>query len=105
MSVTMTTSLGDLKLELFCSQAPRACKNFLALCASGQYDGETFYRNIRSFMVQGGPPKGRGIYPEGPFEKELSTLEEAGNALFCPSQEKFHSVVLRGVGNISAEAP
>ena len=31
-------------------------------------------------------------------------LQEAGNAPFCVSQEKFHAVVLRGVGNVS-EAP
>ena len=35
-------------------QAPRACENFLALCASGYYNGTLFHRNIKGFMVQGG---------------------------------------------------
>lgn len=60
MSVTLKTSLGDLKAELYCSQVPKACKNFLALAASGYYDGTTFHRNIKGFMVQGGDPTGTG---------------------------------------------
>lgn len=51
-SVTLHTNLGDLKLELFCEDAPRTCENFLALCASGYYDGTLFHRNIKAFMIQ-----------------------------------------------------
>lgn len=40
MAVTLHTSLGDLKLEIFCDTTPRTAFNFLALCASGYYDGE-----------------------------------------------------------------
>ena len=39
MSLTLKTTLGDIKVELFCQQVPKACKNFLALAASGYYDG------------------------------------------------------------------
>jgi peptidyl-prolyl cis-trans isomerase-like 3 len=42
MSVTIHTSIGDLKLEIFCDTAPRTAFNFLALAASGSYDGTTF---------------------------------------------------------------
>lgn len=35
-------------------------QNFLALCASNQYDGTKFHRNIKGFMVQGGDPTGTG---------------------------------------------
>ncbi len=38
-SVTLHTDLGDLKLELFCEQVPKACENVLAHCASGYYVG------------------------------------------------------------------
>jgi len=60
MSVTLKTNMGDLKLELHCDLAPRTCKNFLALCASGYYDNTIFHRNIKKFMIQGGDPTGTG---------------------------------------------
>eukprot|EP00803_Ostreobium_quekettii_P010377 evm.model.scf_74.12 EVM.evm.TU.scf_74.12 scf_74:74703-78230(-) len=78
MSVTLRTSLGDIKAEVFCDEAPKTAENFLALCASGYYDGSIFHRNIKGFMIQGGDPTGTGkggksIYntPNGKFEDEL----------------------------------
>lgn len=44
MSVTLHTTAGDLKLELFCDEVPRTAENFLALCASGYYDSTKFHR-------------------------------------------------------------
>jgi peptidyl-prolyl cis-trans isomerase-like 3 len=58
--VTLHTNLGDIKCEVFCDQVPRTAENFLALCASGYYDGTIFHRNIKGFMVQGGDPTGTG---------------------------------------------
>ena len=58
-AVTLHTSLGDLKAEIFCEEVPRTAENFLALAASGAYDGTLFHRNIRGFMIQGGDPTGR----------------------------------------------
>ena len=58
MSVTLHTSLGDLKLELACELAPRTCHNFLALCACGLYDGSLFHRNVAGFVIQGGSTTG-----------------------------------------------
>ncbi|KAK3721098.1 Peptidyl-prolyl cis-trans isomerase cyp10 [Vermiconidia calcicola] len=57
MSVTLQTTHGDLKLELFCQACPKTTYNFLALCASGAYDGSPFHRSIPGFMVQGGSPE------------------------------------------------
>jgi len=59
-SVTLHTNLGDIKCEVFCDQVPRTAENFLALCASGYYDGTVFHRNIKGFMIQGGDPTGTG---------------------------------------------
>ncbi|KAJ9632256.1 Peptidyl-prolyl cis-trans isomerase cyp10 [Taxawa tesnikishii (nom. ined.)] len=56
MSVTLHTTQGDIKVELFCSACPRTSYNFLALCASSAYDGSPFHRLIPSFMAQGGSP-------------------------------------------------
>ncbi|EKM78819.1 hypothetical protein AGABI1DRAFT_114396 [Agaricus bisporus var. burnettii JB137-S8] len=60
MSVTLHTTHGDLKIEVFCEAVPKAAENFLALCASNYYDGSLFHRNIKSFMVQTGDPSGTG---------------------------------------------
>ena len=60
MSVTMHTDLGDIKVELYVQQCPKTCENFLALAASGRYNGTQFHRNIPGFMVQGGDPTNSG---------------------------------------------
>ncbi|UKK01317.1 peptidyl-prolyl cis-trans isomerase [Theileria orientalis] len=75
MSVTLHTNFGDLKIELFCKDTPKTCKNFLALCASDYYNNTKFHRNIKGFLIQGGDPTGTGkggesIYGE-PFEDEF----------------------------------
>mmetsp|Transcript_21937 Transcript_21937/g.32052 ORF Transcript_21937/g.32052 Transcript_21937/m.32052 type:complete len:183 (-) Transcript_21937:163-711(-) len=76
MAVTLHTSLGDLKLEIFCDTVPRTSFNFLALAASGEYDGTIFHRNMRGFMIQGGDPTGTGKGGEsiwgGTFEDEFN---------------------------------
>ena len=54
MAVTLHTSLGDIKLEIFCSEVKKLSFNFLALCASGAYDNTKFHRNQKNFVVQGG---------------------------------------------------
>ncbi|KAI9679511.1 MAG: Peptidyl-prolyl cis-trans isomerase cyp10 [Caeruleum heppii] len=60
MSVTLHTTLGDLKIEVFCESVPKTAENFLALCASSYYDDTCFHRNIAGFIVQGGDPTGKG---------------------------------------------
>lgn len=60
MSVTLHTDVGDIKIELFVTQCPKTCENFLALCASDYYNGCIFHRNIKGFMVQTGDPTNTG---------------------------------------------
>ncbi|VDK66197.1 unnamed protein product [Onchocerca ochengi] len=76
MSVTLQTTLGDIKIELYCDLCPKTCENFLALCASGYYDNCIFHRNIKDFMVQTGDPTGTGKGGDsiwgGPIEDELN---------------------------------
>ena len=52
--VTIKTSKGDIKLELFEKEAPITVKNFLSYVKSGFYKGTIFHRVIPNFMIQGG---------------------------------------------------
>ena len=54
MSVTLHTSLGDIKIEVFADLVPIAAEKFLKLCASNSYDGNKFHRNIKAFAIQCG---------------------------------------------------
>lgn len=54
------THKGTIRLELFADKAPKTCSNFERLANSGYYNGLTFHRVIRSFMIQGGCPRGDG---------------------------------------------
>lgn len=53
-TVRMTTSMGDLELELDAVKAPVTVKNFLGYVDSGFYNGTIFHRVIPNFMIQGG---------------------------------------------------
>jgi peptidyl-prolyl cis-trans isomerase A (cyclophilin A) len=52
--VLLTTSLGEIEIELDADKAPISAKNFLAYVDSGFYAGTQFHRVIPGFMVQGG---------------------------------------------------
>lgn len=52
--VTIKTSKGDIKLELFEKEAPETVKNFLNYITEGFYKNTIFHRVIPGFMVQGG---------------------------------------------------
>ncbi len=54
------TERGDIKVSLYADKAPRTVNNFVFLARDGFYDGTTFHRVIRNFMVQGGDPLGTG---------------------------------------------
>ena len=51
---------GTVKIRLFPDYAPTACDNFTQLIEKGYYDGLTFHRIIKDFMIQGGDPNGNG---------------------------------------------
>jgi peptidyl-prolyl cis-trans isomerase A (cyclophilin A) len=52
--VVLSTSEGDITLELNAAKAPKTVENFLAYVKSGHYDGTIFHRVIDGFMIQGG---------------------------------------------------
>lgn len=54
------TERGDIKVNLFADRAPITVNNFVFLARDGFFDGTTFHRVIKNFMVQGGDPEGSG---------------------------------------------
>uniref|UniRef100_A0A671WR82 Spliceosome-associated protein CWC27 homolog n=1 Tax=Sparus aurata TaxID=8175 RepID=A0A671WR82_SPAAU len=73
--VLLKTSAGDIDIELWSKEAPKACRNFVQLCMEGYYDGTIFHRVVREFIVQGGDPTGTGTGGESvygrPFKDEF----------------------------------
>ena len=51
---------GTIVLELYPDLAPQTVRNFVYLARQGFYDGLTFHRIIKNFMIQGGDPMGAG---------------------------------------------
>jgi peptidyl-prolyl cis-trans isomerase B (cyclophilin B) len=70
------TNHGDIKLRLFPEVAPKAVENFTTHAKDGYYDGISFHRVIKNFMIQGGDPDGTGRGGQSiwgrPFEDEFS---------------------------------
>lgn len=74
--VLLQTTSGELTVELFPKVAPKAVENFLRLVDTGYYNGISFHRIIKNFMIQGGDPTGTGrggssIWNK-PFEDEIA---------------------------------
>ena len=84
-------NFGTIKIELYPEQAPETVANFIALANRGFYDGLTFHRVVKDFMIQGGDKKGTGS-----GSAELSDLKDGG-------EEKDYSIkgefVANGVNN------
>jgi cyclophilin family peptidyl-prolyl cis-trans isomerase len=63
--VLLTTSMGDIKIELYPDKAPVTVKNFLDYVKAGYYDGTVMHRVIPGFMIQGG-----GLTPDMQDKRE-----------------------------------
>jgi len=74
--VVIETNLGAIEIKLFSDVAPKTCENFLGLIQKKYYDGISFHRIIKKFMIQGGDPTGTGAGGESiwgkPFADEFS---------------------------------
>ena len=81
-TATMQTTEGPIVFELFDEDAPKTVENFRKLAGDGFYDGLTFRRVIKDFMIQGGCPQGTGTGGPGyTFEDEQSGHPVARGAL------------------------
>jgi peptidyl-prolyl cis-trans isomerase B (cyclophilin B) len=81
-TATMRTSQGDITIELFDDDAPKTVQNFKDLAGKGFYDGLSFHRIIKDFMIQGGDPQGNGTGGPGyTFEDEINQHKIVRGAL------------------------
>jgi peptidyl-prolyl cis-trans isomerase B (cyclophilin B) len=70
---TFDTDRGPVRAELYPEKAPLTVANFVNLAKRGFYDGLSFHRVIKDFMVQGGCPQGTGTGGPGyKFEDEAN---------------------------------
>jgi peptidyl-prolyl cis-trans isomerase B (cyclophilin B) len=65
VTAVLTTSCGDITLQLDPAAAPETVNSFVFLAREGYYDGSPMHRIIPSFMIQGGDPTGTGTGSPG----------------------------------------
>ncbi|MBW3644935.1 MAG: peptidylprolyl isomerase, partial [Actinobacteria bacterium] len=65
-AAVLTTSEGELTVDLLEDTAPGTVNNFVVLARYGYYDGSVFHRIIPDFVVQGGSPPGAPAGTGGP---------------------------------------
>ena len=76
-TATLKTNKGDIQIKLHANDAPKAVNNFVFLARDKYYDGLTFHRIMKDFMVQTGDPAGSGAGGPGyQFEDEFSFEHE-----------------------------
>lgn len=68
--VRMTTTLGDIDLELNREKAPLSVANFLLYAERGDYNGTIFHRVVKDFVIQGGG-----------YSKDLKELPNGGTIM------------------------
>ncbi|KAG0424156.1 hypothetical protein HPB47_000088 [Ixodes persulcatus] len=69
MSVVIETTLGDMTVDLYITERPRTCLNFLKLCKLKYYNLCLFHRVEQNFIAQTGDPTGSGRGGESLFAK------------------------------------
>lgn len=75
--VLMQTSMGDIKIELYPDKAPITVNNFLNYAKMGFFNGTTFHRVVRGFVIQGG-----GVTPDLKEKATRASIKnEADNGL------------------------
>ena len=84
-------NFGTVKIELYPDLAPETVANFITLANRGFYDGLTFHRVVKDFMIQGGDPEGTG---QG--SAKISDLKDDGEDTAYSIKGEF---VANGVNN------
>lgn len=76
------TSMGNISFQLNAKDTPLTANNFYFLAKSGFYDGLTFHRVVKGFVIQGGDPKGDGTGGPGyKFNDEVNSTQVTEGSL------------------------
>ncbi|MEI6222048.1 MAG: peptidylprolyl isomerase [bacterium] len=78
----IVTNMGPISVELDAAKAPQTVNNFVFLARAGFYDGLTFHRIVKDFVIQGGDPAGNGSGGPGykvPFEADNGLKHDYGS--------------------------
>lgn len=78
----METDKGTLEIELYPDDSPKAVENFRLLAEHRYYDGLTFHRIVRGFMIQGGDPRGDGTGGQSAWGGAFADEIKADSALY-----------------------
>ena len=79
---TIETDKGPIEIELLESDSPQAVENFRLLAEHGYYNGLTFHRIVKGFMIQGGDPTGTGTGGESAWGKAFDDNINAQSPLY-----------------------
>ena len=102
--VTITTTVGQMTLELDADNAPKTVENFLAYANSGFYDGTIFHRVINNFMIQGGgfSTDMEQKSTQAPIENEANNgLKNARGTIAMARTQDPHSATAQFFINVS----
>lgn len=102
-TITIKTNNGDIVFQTYDADAPKAVENFIALAEKKFYDGLTFHRVVKGFVIQGGDPNCSPGAASGPcgaggpgyaFDDELN-----------PNTESYKSGYKKGVVAMANSGP
>ena len=97
-TAVLDTDKGEITIEFLEGDAPKAVENFRLLAERGYYNGVTFHRVVKGFMIQGGDPAGDGTGGEsawgGTFEDEIN-----------PSSATYRDGYTRGIVAMANAGP
>lgn len=97
VTVTLHTSKGLIKVQMFANDAPMTVDNFIELAKKKYFDGIVFHRIVPNFVAQGGDPRGDGgggpgyqirceintkLYQRGTMGMALSGKDTGGSQFF-----------------------
>lgn len=74
-TVTLKTTLGNIKIQMQPDWAPNTVRNFLMLTETGWYNGTIFHRIVKDFVVQGGTADKRSSGPTHPADRWVHPIQ------------------------------